>query len=183
MPPASTARSMPAGLSAGDRPGIEKQQFHVEDQKGDRHQVKPHVEPAARVVNRIHAALVRHPLHRPVAARPHQHPDDQHAHRDGQGHSSCQENGYHDIRVNPAPVTIILGKNRDFVNLVTSPDKEKPDELVEYTGIVVVTPVGVKQGLPRPRGKISRGRTVASRRGESRAAAVGDAASRAATQR
>ena len=32
------------------------------------------------------------------------------------------------------------------MNLVTSPDKEKPDEPVEHKGIVVATSMGVKQG-------------------------------------
>ena len=73
MPPSGGAdrcgrRCAGAGLR-GHRPGIEEQQLHVENQEGDRQQVEPHVEPAPRVVEGVHAALVRHLLDAPPALR------------------------------------------------------------------------------------------------------------------
>src|SRR5258706_245839 len=45
------------GIAAGDRPGIEEQQFDVEHQKGDGHEIEADVEAALRIVDRIHAAF------------------------------------------------------------------------------------------------------------------------------
>ncbi len=91
--PAATAASIPCGIAAGHGPGIEKQQFHVEHQKGDRHQVEPHIEPAVRVVDRIHAAFVRHFLDPTASARADERADaQQHDHQAGGGGGE-QEHG------------------------------------------------------------------------------------------
>ena len=81
-------------MLVGHRPGIEEQQFHVEHQKRDRHQVKAHVEPSPGVVDRVHAAFVRHLLDRAIASGADQTPhQDQHRSHPPSDHQEEQDGG------------------------------------------------------------------------------------------
>ena len=67
----------------GHGPGIEKQQLHVEHQKGDRHQMKTHGKSPPGIVNRIHTAFVRHFFHGRVSPRSNQPRAGKHRNRNG----------------------------------------------------------------------------------------------------
>ena len=70
------------------RPGKEEQQFHIEYQKCDGHQVKANREAAAGVMDRIHAAFVGHPLHPrgPAGVEKSRNPQQCETHADDDGH-------------------------------------------------------------------------------------------------
>jgi hypothetical protein len=66
-------------MLAGDRPGIKENHFDIKQQEGHGDQMKADIEAASGIVNGVHAALVRHLLHSPLATRPNQPSQDQHA--------------------------------------------------------------------------------------------------------
>ena len=68
--PRDSARNAALVRVGAHRPGIEEQQFDVEHQEQDRHQVEPHVERLPRVADRVHARLVGHLLDGRLLARP-----------------------------------------------------------------------------------------------------------------